>query len=205
MKRHSAPVLAVGLAASAILLAGASALAQAPAAAPARAPQATPTQMVAAQQAAIAKFAAMNGSWRGKGWMLNNGVRTELTVTVRAGPALDGAIEVMEQRSYAPDGKVTFHSFNNFSFDARKNQYLNQARAGGLFSDFPLNATADGYVWQLGFNGSGLRYTGVIKDGVWTESTESFSPDKPTVKSGEFTIRRVATPGWPEAGALTLK
>lgn len=210
MNRPSASALALGLLAGVLALGGAQAQAQAPAApaaasAPARAPQATPAQMVAAQQAAIAKFAGLSGSWRGTGWMVDNGVRTNLTVTVRAGPALDGVIEVVEQRSYAPDGKMTFHSFNNFSFDARKNQYVTQARAGGLFSDFPLNATADGYVWQLGFNGSGLRYTGVVKDGVWTETTESFSPDKPAVKTGEFTVKRVATPGWPEAGALTLK
>jgi hypothetical protein len=161
-----------------------------------------PAEMIAAQQMAIARLAGFNGEWRGEGWKSAEGGRVTETVTQRVGSFLDGATQVIETRSYFPDGAITFHAFNNVAFDAGKAEYVMQARAGGRFGNFPFRATADGYVWELGFDGHGLRYTGTLKNGVWTEKTEQLAPDRPPETIAEFNVRRVGDTDWPEHGAM---
>lgn len=162
----------------------------------------SPAEMIAAQQSAIAQLARFNGEWRGEGWKLADGGKTTETVTQRVGGFLDGTTQVIETRSYAADGSSTFHAFNNVAFDAGKAEYVMQARAGGRFGNFPFRATADGYVWELGFGGRGLRYTGTLAGGVWTEKTEQISPDAPPQVIAEFSLRRVGDTDWPEHGAM---
>jgi hypothetical protein len=165
----------------------------------------TPAEMVAAQRKAMEPLAGFNGIWRGEGWTEDDGKRTTATVTQRVGPFLDGVTQMIETRSYAPDGASVFHAFNNVMWDTRKSAYVMQARAGGLFGNFPLRIIPNGYVWDLGFGTSGLRYTGTIENGVWTEISERISADKPPQKFAEFKLRRVSDSAWPEAGALAAK
>lgn len=161
-----------------------------------------PAEMMATQNAAIAKLAGFNGVWRGTGWTDENGKRTTATVTERVGPFLDGTTQIIEARNYSADGKLGFHAFNNVMFDVRKGEYVMQARAGGLFGNFPFRATPNGYVWEINFGGSGLRYTGTIENGVWTEVSEHISPDKAPEKFAEFKLQRVSSTEWPQGGAL---
>ena len=170
---------------------------------PAQAQQ-TADQMMAAQRSAIGKLAGFAGEWRGTGWSIENGKRVPETVTVRAGPFLDDATLVIEMRSYRADGSLRFHAFNNVVFDAQGSKYEIQARAGGRYGNFPFRATGDGYVWELIFNGSGLRYTATLANGVWTEVTDSVARDRPSQKIAEFTLRRIGDSAWPEAGAISM-
>ena len=166
---------------------------------------APPVDLVAAQQAAIEHFAPFDGLWRGNGWSLVDGERAPLIVTQRVGRMLDGATQVMETRSYATDGALAFHAFNNIAYDADKAAYVMQARAEGRFGTFPLQATMDGYVWEIGSGGNGLRYTGRIENGVWREVTESLSAGEAPRVIGEFMVYRFDDTDWPEAGALPAK
>lgn len=170
-------------------------------AATAQAPQ-TATQLVAAQQAAIAKLSGFNGLWRGQGWTIVDGRKVPETVTQRVGFALDGATQVMETRIFAADGRAGFHALNNVAYDATKGEYVIQARAEGRFGNFPFRATADGYVWELVFGGRGLRYTGTLKDGVWTQVSERIAPDRPPEVFAEFRVSRIAATTWPDGGAM---
>jgi hypothetical protein len=191
----------LGPAAIAALLVAAPVLAQAPAA-----PQLTPAQMVAAQQAAMRRLAGLDGVWRGEGWMIDRPGETprRMTYTQRVGPFLDGAVKVIETRAYLPDGSLGFHAFT-VSFDAQKGEYVMTARAAGRSGAFGFSATGDGYVWDIGGGGRGIHYTGTLKDGAWTETGDSVAPDRPPVRMSEWTVRRVGSTDWPEAGALPAR
>jgi hypothetical protein len=160
--------------------------------------------MIAAQETALKKLNSLEGVWRGSGWMIDSPGETPraMVQTYRVGPALDGTLEVMEARAYLPDGQVGFHAFNTISFDAQKGAYIMTARAGGRSGDFSFTPTADGYIWEIGGGGRGLRYTGVLKDGVWTELGESIDPGRPPIRMSEWTVKRIGPTTWPDGGAI---
>jgi hypothetical protein len=161
-----------------------------------------PNQRVLAEQAAIASLAGFNGLWRGSGWTLVEGERVANVVTQRVGTMLDDVTQVIETRTFAADGSLQFHAFNNVAFEFDSGAYVIQARAGGRFGEFPFRTTPDGYVWELINNGSGLRYTGTLRNGVWTEVTEAVSADRLPQVISEFSISRIGDTEWPAGGAL---
>lgn len=185
----------------------AAALMAAPATAYAAPAPMAPAQMVAAQQAAMAPIKALDGVWRGTGWMIDNPGETprQMTITERVGPFLDGAVKVIETRGYLAAGGLGFHAFNTVSFDAQKGQYVMTARAAGRGGDFSFEPTGDGYTWRIGPEGRGLRYVGVLKDGTWTEYSESLSPDRAPIRMSEMSLKRVGDSTWPEAGAIPAR
>jgi hypothetical protein len=171
------------------------------------APPQTPAQMIHAQQGAMATLAALDGAWRGSGWIMDSPgtAPRQLTQTIRAGTFLDGTVRLFEIRGYQADGSIGFHAFNTISFDPQKNSYVMTARAGGRSGNFSFVATADGYIWNIGDASQGLKYTATIKNGVWTEVGESLAPGRPPVKVSEWTLRRVGGSDWPEGGALAAQ
>lgn len=171
----------------------------------AQAPQQTPAQMVAAQQAAIAKIAYLDGIWRGSGWMIDRPGETprQMTMTYRVGPFLDGTVRIIEIRGYLADGKLGFHAFNTVSFDSQTGQYVMNARAAGRSGAFSFQAAGErNYAWQIGSLTAGLHYTGKVENGVWTEIGRAISPGAEPVIMSDYTLRRVGDTDWPEAGAL---
>eukprot|EP01030_Chromulinospumella_sphaerica_P009311 gene9311-9123_t len=126
-----------------------------------------------AQRAAMAKLARLDGEWRGEAWVVNRtGVRRTFVQAERAGNMLDGTVKVVEGRGFE-DGNLTFNAFATITYDPDKKTYSMRTNTWGYQSDVPLEATADGFIWtlQAGPNGQ-VRYTAVIKDGVWVESGE---------------------------------
>jgi hypothetical protein len=134
------------------VVAATGAIAQAPSPVSARPALMTPSDMVATQQAAMQKVAALKGAWRGTGWMIDSVGDTmrQMVLTERVGPFQDGAVTVIETRGYMADGKLGFHAFNTISFDAQKAEYAMNARAAGRSGNFSFRPTAEGYVWQIG-------------------------------------------------------
>jgi hypothetical protein len=163
---------------------------------------AAPTDLVGTQQAAMAPLAGFNGLWRGEAWSLIDGERASRTVTVRVGMALAGATQFMEIRSFDRAEALVFHALNNVAFKAEEARYLIQARAEGRFGAFPFRPTSDGYVWELIFDGRGLRYTGTLRDGIWKEVTERVTPDRAPEAIAEFSIQRIGDTDWPAGGAM---
>lgn len=164
--------------------------------------QDAPSPLEAAQQEAMTEFNGLAGEWRGEGWSLSGDQLVPLDVTLRAGFALDRSTLFIENRSYRQDGSLAFHSFNNIGFDNDHSALVMQARAEGRFGDFSLTTTGDGYVWHIGSEDSGLRYTGTIHDGLWTEATDVLTPGEAPRKIGEFTVRRTGATDWPDGGSL---
>ena len=74
----------------------------------------------------------------------------------------------------------------------------------GRQGTFPLTPTDDGYVWTIPAGpGRTLRYTAVVKDGVWNEVGDLLMEGKPPVRTFEMTLRRVGDTDWPSAGAVS--
>jgi hypothetical protein len=171
------------------------------------APAQTSAQMIERQQSAMMKLGALDGLWRGTGWIKDRPADAprQLTQTLRAGSLLDGTLKLLEIRGYQADGAIGFHAFNTISFDSQKNSYVIIARAGGRSGNFSFEVTADGYIWYIGDGKQGLRYTATVKDDSWTEVGESLTPGSAPVRVSEWTLRRVGKTEWPEGGALAAK
>jgi hypothetical protein len=196
-------LLALGAIAALALLAATS---RAAAAQPAAAPE-TPAAMIAAQQSAMARLKALDGLWRGTGEMIDRPGETprHMAYTLRVGPFLDGTVKLIEIRGTLADGSLGFHAFNTIYFDAGKGEYRISARAGGRSGDFAFRSTDDGYAWEIGPTGNGLRYTAHVHDGMWTEVGEVLAPGHEPVHLSSNEVRRIGSTDWPEAGAVPAR
>jgi hypothetical protein len=168
---------------------------------------ADPTARMSAQVEAMKRLSWMDGVWRGQAWtILATGERREVTQTERIGPALSGGIKVLEGRGYLPDGDTGFNAFGVLSFEPRTGAYTLHSYAMSQAGDFPLKPTADGYVWEIPLGNFSIRYTAVLKDGVWTETGERVVPGSdPAAVFFQMKLRRVSDSPWPSAGAIPPK
>ncbi|MFL5383523.1 MAG: DUF1579 domain-containing protein [Longimicrobiaceae bacterium] len=173
------------------------------AASPAAAQGQDPAALLAAQRAAMAPLAVMDGVWRGPAWtILQSGQRHEITQTERIGPFLGGSVKVIEGRGYDPDGTVTFNAFGIISYDPATRGYRFHTYAQGRAGDFTLTPTADGYVWEIPAGPMTIRYTATIRDGAWREVGDRIVPGREPVRFFEMNLRRVGDTDWPAAGAV---
>ena len=162
---------------------------------------------IAAQKDAMKPFATNYGIWRGPAFTtLADGRKIEITQTERVGPFLDSSVMVLEGRGYDPKtGSVAFNAFGTISFDPAAKTYTLHSYAAGRVGDFPVTATADGYVWQIAAGPATIRYTISIKDGVWHEVGDRIMAGKDPVRFFEMTLKRVGDTDWPAAGAVPMK
>jgi hypothetical protein len=163
-----------------------------------------PATLIAAQRAAMARLAIMDGVWKGPAWtMLPSGEKHTITQTERIGPFLDSAVRVIEGRGYDGDGRVTFNAFGTVSYDPATHAYTLHSYAQGHVGDFTLTPTADGYVWEIPAGSMTIRYTAVIKDGAWHEVGDRIMPGKEPVRFFEMNLKRLRNTDWPTAGTVT--
>lgn len=162
-----------------------------------------PEKLLAAQRGAMMKLAMLDGTWRGEAWMVSpDGSRHSLTQTERVGPMLDGALRVIEGRGYEADGTLAFNAFAVISFDGAKSAYSMRSHAMGNAGDFPVTVTADGFQWEIAAGPMTIRYTAVVKDGVWTETGTRQAPGQEPVEFFGMTLRRLGDTEWPAGGAV---
>jgi hypothetical protein len=165
-----------------------------------------PATLIAAQREAMQRLAVMDGVWRGPAWtVLPSGEKHTITQTERIGPFLDGSVKVIEGRGYDPDGKVTFNAFGTISYNPATRVYTLHSYAQGQAGDFVLTPTADGYVWEIPAGSMTIRYTAVIKDGVWREVGDRVMPGKEPVRFFEMNLKRIGDTKWPAGGAVSPK
>lgn len=165
-----------------------------------------PVQMIAAQKEALARFAAMDGIWRGTAWvLLDSGEKENLTQTERIGPMLDGSIRVLEGRGYDESGAVKFNAFGIISYDLMTKTYNFHSHAQGFSGNFALTPTADGFIWEIPAGPMTIRYTATIKDGTWTELGDRVMPGQDAIRFFEMNLARVGDTDWPAGGAVPAK
>jgi hypothetical protein len=122
--------------------------------------------------------------------------------TERVGNMLDGTVKVIEGRGYGPRGDSQFAAFAVVSFSPRENRYKMHSHAQGFSSDFVIEPRPDGFVWWQRFGPVTMRYSAVIKDGVWTEIGERLVEGQPPQRTVEMNLRRLGPSDWPEAGTV---
>jgi hypothetical protein len=169
----------------------------------AQGPPATAT-LIAAQREAMVRLAYMDGVWRGPAWtILDSGQKHTITQTERIGPFLNGSVKVIEGRGYDADGTVSFNAFGTISYDSFKREYTLHSYAQGRVGDFVLKLTSDGYVWEIPAGPMTIRYTAVVKDGVWHEVGDRIVAGKEPVRFFDMRLTRVGDTNWPAAGAVS--
>ena len=169
-------------------------------------PMDNPAQRIAVQRDAMARFAFLDGVWRGPAvTSLPNGGKHEITQTERVGPFLDGSIRVMEGRGYEADGKVSFNALGTVSYDAAKKIYTLHSNAQGHVGDFVLTPTDDGFAWEIPAGPMIIRYVATVKDGAWREVGDRIMPGKEPVRFFEMNLKRVSDTTWPAGGAVSPK
>jgi hypothetical protein len=162
-----------------------------------------PAKLLAVQREALAKLASLDGTWRGEAWSLApDGRKHTLTQTERVGPFLDGAVRVIEGRGYEADGKLAFNAFGTIAFDPASGAYSMHSHAQGRTGDFPVTVTIDGFSWEIPVGTMTIRYTAVVKDGVWTETGERLVPAQEPVAFFGMRLERLGDTDWPAGGAV---
>ncbi len=74
--------------------------------------------------------------------------------------------------------------------------------AMGNAGDFVLTPSADGFTWEIPAGPMTIRYTAVVKDGVWHEVGDRIAPGQEPVRFFEMRLTRVGDSTWPAAGAI---
>lgn len=160
--------------------------------------------LIAAEKAAMAKLAYMDGVWRGPAWSITPAGRHEVVQTERIGPFLDGAVKVLEGRGYNPDGSTGFNAFGTISYDPRTQAYTLHSYAQGHAGDFPLRITDNGYVWEVPAGpGAVIRYTATVGGGAWREVGHYVAAAGGEPRQVfEMNLKRVGDTDWPRGGAI---
>ena len=162
--------------------------------------------LTAAQVKAMTPLSFMDGTWKGSAsMMLPSGEKHTITQTERVGPFLDGSIKVIEGRGYEADGRASFNALAVLSYDPDKQAYSMRSYAQGRSGDFVFTPTADGFVWEIPAGPMTIRYTAVVKDGVWSEVGDRIVPGKDPIRFIELSLKRVGDTSWPAAGAVDPK
>lgn len=162
-----------------------------------------PAAILAVQRAAAAKLAMLDGEWRGTATvMLPDGSTRTMVHTERVGTLQDGAIRLIEGRSYDDAGQPQFAAFAVVSWDAMRNQFRFRSHAQGFYGDYPLTVTADGFSWEMQAGPMRMRYTARIADGRWEETGVREMPGQPPVTFITMTMQRIGDSAWPGAGAV---
>ena len=165
-----------------------------------------PEALLKPQRDAMAALSMMDGIWRGQAWAISpTGEKHELTQTERVGSFLGGSVKVVEGKGYEADGKVSFNAFATIYFDPAKKTYTMHSYAQGYVGDFALTPKPDGFVWEIPAGPTTIRYTAVIKDGVWHEVGDRIMPGKDPVRIFEMTVKRIGNTDWPVGGSVGPK
>ncbi|NIJ21952.1 hypothetical protein FHS95_003663 [Sphingomonas naasensis] len=165
--------------------------------------QAADMATIAAQQAAMAKLAAMLGIWRGPATSTTPRGEIRMTQTERVGSFLDGTLTLVEGKAYMADGKVGFHAFGAISYDAATQSYWMSSHAQGRSGRFQLTLTDTGWTWEVPAGPATIRYVASFAGGKWTETGDYVAPGQPPRRIFEMTLSRVGDTDWPEVGSVT--
>ena len=161
--------------------------------------------MITAEQQAIAKFAWMDGTWRGPATTKTPSGDHEVMQTERIGSMLGGTLKVIEGKGFNADGSTGFNAFAVISFDPGTKKYTFRSYAQGRVGTFAIAPQGTGYVWEIPAGGMTIRYTATVENGLWREVGDRIVPGQPAQRFFEMTLTRVADTKWPSTGGLGPK
>lgn len=157
----------------------------------------------AVQRQAIAALDRLDGTWRGEATMTGPGGQRTFTQTERVGSMLGGSVKVIEGRGYNADGTTSFNAMAVISWDEAAGRYGFHSWANGRSGDFPFEATADGFRWEIqaGPNAR-VEYVAVVEGGTWHEVGHYLVEGQPPRQILEMTLTRLGDSDWPAGGAV---
>jgi hypothetical protein len=161
-----------------------------------------PAALMAAQRAAMATFAFLDGAWRGPATTL---LPHAITQTERIGPMLDGTVKLIEGRGHESDGTTSFNALAVLSYDVATKSYRMRSYAMGRTGDFVVQRTAEGFAWEIPAGPTTIRYNAVVKDSIWVETGDRVMAGREPVRFFEMRLERVGDSAWPAAGAIAPK
>jgi hypothetical protein len=168
---------------------------------------AAPMQAAPAPVAPASALAPFDGVWRGPATLTGrDGVKRALIHTERFGPALGGAIRVVEGKAYNPDGSdANFNAFGVMSAtDGGAWEFRTYAQGHG--GTFPLTVTPGGFSWGMPAGpGAVVRYTAKVSGGTWHEEGWYERDGKPLAKVFEMNLTRVGDTDWPAGHPVTAR
>jgi len=116
---------------------------------------------------------------------------------------LEGAIKVIEGRSYGGGDFDPFNAFAIISFDGSTQTYGMRSFAIGRVGDFPLTLTDDGFTATIPAEPKTIiRCAAVIKNGDWRETGDYVAEGQNAVPFFEMTLKRLGPSSWPNASAV---
>lgn len=143
-------------------------------------------------RAAMARLDSLDGLWRGTGWtLLPNGERAIFTQTIRVGSTGDGALKLLEGRSYDGQGRLGAINTEIFSFDPAKSAFSLRTYTQGTSADVPIVPTGTGFTLEYGPDNAKTRITVVAGSGTWHEVAELLPSGQAPVRVLELTLKKV--------------
>jgi hypothetical protein len=163
--------------------------------------------MMSSQRAAMEALSFMDGAWRGTAWTVTpDGKRLSLTQTERVGPLLGGTVKLVEGRGYESDGRTGFNALGVISYNPANRKYSIQSYASGQAGAFPLEASGNGFVWQIPAGPNAIvRFTATFQGGNWHEIGEHVAEGAPPVKVFEMRLKRLGDTAWPGGDPVSIK
>jgi hypothetical protein len=166
----------------------------------------SPQSLLAAQNAAMAKLAFLDGVWRGPAWSITPEGRHEVIQTERIGAFLGGTVKVIEGRGYNADGSTGFNALGIISFDPSAQRYSIHSYAQGRAGDFPFRPNEHGYEWETPAGpGAKIRYTATVANGAFRETGFYVAGDSSPRQIFEMNLKRVGDTDWPAANPVPMK
>ncbi len=159
--------------------------------------------LLAPHRSAMDALKVLDGVWRGTGWtLLPSGGKWSFSQTIRVGTMGEGAVRVLEGRSYGPQGRLTATNFEIISFNASSKSYSLRVYTEGSIADVAVAPTAGGFTLEYPAGDATVRFTIAVTNGVWSEVAERRTANREPVRFLELVLHRVGDTDWPAAGAV---
>ena len=145
----------------------------------------------------------LEGVWRGTGWsLLPSGERAHFTQTIRVGSIGEGALKLLEGRTYQSEGRLGGTNLEVLSFNVETKTYGLRLYTQGKSADVPITPTASGFTLEYPEGTAKVRFTITVISDTWHEVAERLTPGQPPLRFMELTLPRVGSTDWPAAGAV---
>lgn len=157
--------------------------------------------LLAPHQAAMKALAGLDGVWRGQGRTFSAaGEQTTFTQTIRVGSIGEGAVKLLEGRSYGADARAYGYNVEIMSFAPSTATYALRLYAQGTLGDVPIKPVNGGFTLEYPDGAATVRFTITVTADTWHEIAERRLPGAEPFRFLELNLRRIASTDWPAAG-----
>jgi hypothetical protein len=143
------------------------------------------------QREAMKKLSFLAGAWSGPVTIVRGpGEPLHRTQSEEVQYKLDGLVLLIEGKSTAADGKVSFSALATVAYDDATRTYRLRAYNNGRYVDTELSVRDGGFSWQYQAGPAHLVNTmQLTKNGEWSETTEATFGDNPPQRSVEMLLQ----------------